>query len=183
MANEKISNPNDFKVVQFHNSTDFDFTPNMGCMYDGRPISGAKGDSGIAAGESVTLPYHIAHRLAVNLAKAVLTKNAGADVAGVPTGVPMWSEDKLEALKNGFLTDLYSETKPRALTETDVLMAKVEELNKFVRENVPAKATEAAPSESSEGYKDKGEVIAELEKRNVPHDKRKNKAELEKLLA
>ena len=36
---------------------------------------------------------------------------------------------------------------------------------------------------SSDGYKDKAEVLAELEKRGIAHDKRKNKAELEKLLA
>ena len=41
--NNVVSNPNDFKVVEFINSTDFNFTPEMGCMYDGRPIFGISG--------------------------------------------------------------------------------------------------------------------------------------------
>ena len=86
--NEKVTNPNDFKVVSFHNLTDFGFTPDMACMYDGRPIHGPKGGPGISAGETVTVPYHVGKQLSINLAKVALTKTAPAvDPAGVPTGV------------------------------------------------------------------------------------------------
>lgn len=179
---QNVSNPKDFLVVTFHNNTDFNFTPEMGCMYDSRPINGVSGTPGIAAGESITVPYHIGHRIATNLAKAFLTREAPAvDKAGIPTGVPLWDTAKLEALKTSFLTELYSEAKPIGLSETDKLMAKVEELRKFVSENIPAKA--APETASVEGqYKDKAEVIAELTKRGIKFDARSTKVNLEKLL-
>lgn len=196
MDQNKVSNPNDFKVVSFHNSEDFGFTPEMGCMFDGRGIYGSTGAPGINAGETITLPYHIAHRLATNLAKVAMTRRApNVDPAGIPTGVPLWDVVKLDALKNSYLTDLYSEQKPVAMTETDKLMAKVEEYKKlvenFVGDKTPTTPTADATQSSvvtqianpnGSAYQDKAEVIAELEKRDIQHDKRQSKATLEKLL-
>lgn len=200
---ENVSNPNDFKVVQFHNSTDFDFTPELGCMYDSRPIFGISGAPCIKAGETITLPYHVGNQLATNLAKALMTKNAPVtDVAGIPTGVPLWNTTQLEEKKQSFLKELYSEVRPVAQTETDKLMAKVEEYKKLVEDALgqrsatgeantasdPATtgdATVIAPAGTTDApitFQDKADVLAELEKRNIPHDKRKNKVELEKLL-
>lgn len=187
--NPQISNPKDFQVVSFANLESFGFTPEMGCMYDGRAINGKNGSPGIDAGETITLPYHIGHRLATNLAKVAMVKQAPAtDQPGVPTGVPLWNDTKLESLKNSYITDLYAEAKPIGMSETDRLMAKVEELKKFVEQNVPLKTDDSGkdinvPSTPQTGYSDKAEVIAELNKRNVKFDARKNKAELEKLLA
>src|SRR5262245_7506225 len=98
--NEQVSNPNDFKVVSFHNTTEFGFTPEMGCMFDGRTINGPSGAPGIQAGEKMTLPYHIGQRLAINLAKRVLNTSVAAtvDKAGIPTGEPIWSESRLQEL-------------------------------------------------------------------------------------
>lgn len=214
MQNAPVSNPNDFKVVEFHNKTDFTFTPEMGCMFDGRPISGKTGAPGINAGESMTLPYHIGHRLATNLAKVVMVRKAPAtDPAGIPTGVPLWDTTSLENLKNSFLTDLYTEEKPIAQSETERLMAKVEEYKKmvegFIANGAPAPAVvapvvevptaPAADTSANNGnvapevpqapvttapqqFQDKQDVIAELEKRGIKHDKRKSKADLEELL-
>jgi len=200
MQNAPVSNPNDFKVVAFHNLTEFGFTPEMGCMYDGRPINGKTGAPGIDAGETVILPYHIGHQLALNLAKRVLNTSPAAtvDKAGIPTGVPVWSKDRLEQEKSKFLKDLYVEEKPAAQNETDKLMAKVDEYKAMVEKLLATKSDEVAtPQEKSlieamsepqtsnvEGqvFADKQEVLAELEKRGIKHDKRKNKAELEKLL-
>lgn len=187
----KVSNPNDLKVVSFHNSTDFGFTPEMGCMYDGRPITGVNGLPGIEAGEKITLPYHVGHRLATNLAKRVLNTSqaASVDPAGIPTGVPIWNQTLLEEKAKSYLTDLYTEAKPVAQSETDKLMAKVEEYKKMVDTLIANKSgetpvIEAAQEKSApQSYQDKAEVIAELEKRGITHDKRKSKAELEKLLA
>lgn len=213
-----VSNPNDFKVVKFHNSTDFDFTPEMGCMYDGRPIFGISGDTGIKAGETIVLPYHIGHRLATNLAKMVQVRKAPIkDEPNNPVGRPLWSDAELENLKSSFIGDLYTEAKPIGQTETERLMAKVEEYRalteELLRKNaapVPqsvaaqpeAAAPVAAPVEEAPAspepvaaapaaaeptapavFKDKQEVLAELEKRGIKHDKRKSKADLEKLLA
>lgn len=194
MNNPQVSNPNDFKVVEFTNKCDFTFTPEMGCMYDSRPIFGITGAPGINAGQTLTLPYHIGHRLAVNLAKIALTKEApSVDPAGIPTGVPLWDTVKLETLKNSYLTEKYVEARPIAMSETDKLMERVEQLNKMVETLIPKKeevqevntATTVTVAEvnASKVYQDKAEVIAELEKRGIQHDKRQNKANLEKLLA
>lgn len=187
-----IQNPNDYKVVSFHNSTDFGFTPEMGCMYDGRPINGKTGSPGIEAGETVILPYHIGHQLALNLAKRVLntSKAALVDQAGVPTGVPIWSATRLEEEKNKFIAELYSEAKAAPQSQTDLLMAKVEEyksmvdtlLNKDKPEAPVEIPTDVTPNTESVVFQDKQEVLAELEKREIKHDKRKSKQELEKLL-
>jgi hypothetical protein len=208
MQNAAISNPNDYKVVSFHNSTEFGFTPEMGCMYDGRPINGKNGSPGIDAGETIILPYHIGHQLAINLAKRVLNTSPAAtiDAAGIPTGVAIWSKDRLEEEKNKFIKDLYTEEKPIAQSETDLLMAKVEEYKKMVDmllEKLPDASKLAAASElvvtpaapanpdnvdpkamaDSKTYLDKKDVIEELTKRSIKFDARKSKADLEKLLA
>lgn len=208
MLNPQVSNPNDFKVVTFKNPNDFTFTPEMGCMYDSRPIFGITGAPGINGGESMILPYHVAHQLAINLAKVSMTRQAPSlDPAGIPTGVPLWDTAKLENLKNSYLTDMYMEDKPVAQSETDILMAKVEELRKLVVANVaqpvepvviapqvvasapnsdttvPPVAPVVAPTEAPKVYQDKAEVIAELEKRNIKFDARSKKENLEKLLA
>ncbi len=224
MQNATVSNPNDFKVVEFHNSTDFDFTPEMGCMFDSRPISGMTGKAGIAAGESITLPYHVGRRLAENLAKQVMVRRAPTvDAAGIPTGVPLWDSVALENLKKSYFKELYSESKPIAQTETDRLMAKVEEYKQMVEKLLDQKPTQqvAAPVQQAQPtvaptvvtesnpvtvpetgtenngnvipdvpntpstgneFQDKQDVIAELEKRGIKHDKRKSKSDLEALL-
>lgn len=191
---------NDTKVVSFHNSTSFDFTPDLGCMYDGRAINGKNGAPGIQAGETATLPYHVGYRLSINLAKRVLNTSPAAtvDKAGIPTGEPIWSEARLNELAATYIKDLYTEEKPVQQSETDKLMAKVEEYKKMVDalllKNEPtAPVPTVEPNEKVEGsvepikveaqtFQDKQEVIAELEKRQIVHDKRKTKADLEKLL-
>lgn len=189
--NPIVSNPNDLKVVEFTNPTDFTFTPEMGCMFDGRPIFGITGAPGINSGESMKLPYHVGQRLAVNLAKAVLTRQAPAvDPAGIPTDVPLWSTEKLEQMKNSYITELYSEQRPIAMTETDRLMAKVEEYKKMVENLLSSKTDEKKvlnnpenSNNSPKTYQDKAEVIAELKKKNITFDSRASKVNLEKLLS
>lgn len=182
--NPQNSNPNDLKVVDFTNTTDFTFTPAMGCMYDGRPIFGITGAPGVNAGENLKLPYHVGHRLATNLAKMVMVKQAPTvDPAGIPTGIPLWDADGLEKLKNSFITDLYSEERPIAPTETDRLMAKVEEYKQMVDKLMANTPAQSPIVESSYGiYLDKADVIAELTKRDIKFDARKSKSELEKLI-
>ena len=189
---ETVSNPNDYKVVAFHNSTDFRFTPDMGCMFDGRSINGITGEPGIDAGETMTVPYHIGHQLALNLAKVSITKSAPLlDAAGIPTGVPLWDDQRLLKLKNSYLTDLYVEEKSKVMSETDKLMAKVEEYKKMVEDLVVSKKEEvpavvhAPVVQASTGpmtFADKSDVLSELTKRGIKFDARKSKAELEKLI-
>jgi len=196
-----VSNPNDFKVVKFTNRNDFGFTPEMGCMYDGRPIFGITGAPGINGEESIVLPYHIAQRLATNLAKIVQLRRAPTvDQAGIPTGVPLWSIEDLEQLKQSYLEEMYSETKPVAVSETDRLFAKVEEYKKMVDQlmekgaeslviegsivDSPVDPLQTTDSVSGQipVFADKQDVIAALETRGIPHDKRLGKDKLEALL-
>lgn len=194
MDKNVVSNPNDFKVVEFYNSTNFDFTPDLGAMYDGRPLF-------VGSGEKKHFPYHVGHRLAVNLAKAVLIKGAPLHDpnSNNQNVTPLWGDEKVRALENSFITELFSDDKPVVQSETDRLMARVADLEKAFNlqksENPdlakpnPVKSVEElvtegfTPNSPSPAYKDKQEVIAELEKREIKHDKRMSKEALEKLLA
>jgi len=196
MSEPTTSNTNDHKVVKFTNKTDFEFTPELGCMYDSRPIFGKSGTSPIQAGESVILPYHIGNLLARNLAKRVMMVAAPVDAKGIPTGEPVWSEESLEAKKASYIEDMYEEEKPTTQSETEKLMEKVEEYKSMVDKLLPKsekeepekeaettdETTEKDDSEKPVVYQDKADVLAELEKRGITHDKRKGKVELEKLL-
>ena len=197
MANPQVSNPNDHKVVTFKNSTDLVFTPALGAMYDGRPIFGTTGTS-IKPGESLVLPFHVGNLLAKNLAKAVINGQAAeTDKAGVPTGVPLWSEESLIERQQSFLIEMYSEEKAAPMSETDILMAKVEEYKKLVEKVLPESEKESLVEDTSpkendskdeapkeeKVYSDKAEVIAELNKRDIQFNARLSKANLEKLLA
>lgn len=199
--NENSQNPNDFKVVSFHNSEEFGFTPEMGCMYNGIAINGNQGGPGINKGETVVLPYHIAQQLAINLAKYTMNKSSTdapqLDAHGQPIIKAIWDVVKLESMKNSYLTELYSEQKAVPQTETEKLMAKFEEYKKLTDERIMelsgGKVSTIAPVQEKEPetpivpevltYKDKAEVIAELEKRGIAHSKRDSKDTLEKLLA
>lgn len=188
-----VSNPNDFKVVEIFNSTDFDFTPELGAMFDGSPLF-------VGSGERRQFPYHVGNRLAINLAKAVLIKGAPLHDPGAnnPVGTPLWSDARLEEIKNSFMKELYVEEKPIAQSETQVLLARVAQLEKLFNEKKAAEPLDT-PKEKVQSvqeivapeltrsepkvYLDKQEVIAELEKRGIRHDKRQNQENLEKLLA
>jgi len=173
------NNINDFKVVTLKNISSFDFTPAFGAMFNSRPIFGKAKAGCIAVGEELIFPYHVGHRLAINLAKKMLIEKDAAPKYG--EGDParssaLFGDEQINTLVGQILISEYQEEKPIQETETDMLMRKFEELNRQV---------EAMKGEkiSPEGFKDKQEVIAELEKRGIVHDKRKNKSELEKLLA
>jgi hypothetical protein len=171
---------NDFKVVTLKNISDFEFTPVLGAMYDGRPIFGKTGKS-IEPGEELQFPYHVGHRIATNLAKQILVREIPAPVYGKgdpaqsPAGNAI-SDERINELVGEILVGQYTEEKPIQESETEMLMKKFEELNKTVESLTNKK-------ETPDGFKDKQEVIAELEKREIQHDKRKSKDELEKLLA
>lgn len=190
----QTTNPNDFKVVTFTNKEDFVFTPELGSMYDSRPIFGKSG-APIQPGESVVLPYHVGNLVAKNLAKQAMVRNVPADDKNVPTGVSIWDEPALQSRQASYIENMFSEEKPTMMSETDLLMAKVEEYKALVEQVLPQserdklsgakteESTDETPkAESPAVYQDKADVIAELTKRGIKHDARKSKAELEKQL-
>lgn len=170
---------NDLKVVTFKNISNFEFTPALGAMFNSRPIFGKAKPGCIVEGEELLFPYHIGHRLAINLAKQILVKEIPAPEYGKgdPSVIQsVFGDEQIQVLVNKILISEYKEEKAIKESETDILLRKFEELNKQVAD---LKAEKVSP----EGFKDKQEVIAELEKRGITHDKRASKAVLEKLLA
>lgn len=176
----KNDSVNDFKIVTFKNISNFDFTPVLGAMYDSRPIFGKTGSKSIVPGEEIMLPYHVGFRLAVNLAKAIFMKAVPApeyEKGSDKTEKPVYNDETLAEKVKEILIGEYQEERPIAESETDKLIRKYEELNTLVQTlKGDQKVTPA-------GYKDKKEVITELEKRGIKHDPRKSKADLEKLLS
>lgn len=173
-----MNNNNANKVVTFKNGTDFEFTPELGAMYDSQPIFGGSGQP-LQAGESIILPYAIGNLMARNLAKVVLTRSAKVDKAGIPTGEPVWSAESLEKVKASFLTEMYTEAKEKTLSETEIMMAKVEKYNATVEALIPDIKENTVESK----FSDKADVIKELEKREIKFNARLSKSALEELLA
>lgn len=172
------NNEFDFKVVTFKNIASFDFTPALGAMFNSRPIFGRAKAGCIAIGEELQFPYHIGRRIAINLAKQILIREIPAPEHGKgdPSNAPAaFGDEQINQLVTQIFVGEYQEEKPIKESETDILMRKFEELNKQVEELKGEKV-------SQEGFKDKQEIIAELEKKGIAHDKRKNKVDLEKLL-
>jgi len=164
----------ELKICTIKNITDFDFTPELGAMFGGRSFF-------VKSGETLTAPEPAAYRLAVNLAKAILVKKTPVPELGKGddrSSMGVWGEDDVEKLVAQIMVSTYEEEKPRVLTETDRMAAKIEELNKW-KESIEKNVDTASPKVVS----DKAEVIAELEKRGIKFDRRQTKANLEKLLA
>lgn len=175
-------NPNDHVVVRFTNRTDFDFTAEMGAMYGGVPYF-------VPAGKSLLVPKTIGLHLAKHLARQAFIKKAPLrdekEVDGKGTDRPLWDDEAMKAMEGRFVSEEYEEERPPVLTEAEVQKRKVEELNKnFLADEGPAEVElkNDNASDAPVAYADKAEVIEELEKRKIPHDKRKSKAALEELL-
>ena len=172
----KPNNPNDYKIVEVSNTTDFDFTSELGCMFDGNPME-------LKAGETRQYPYHIGRRLSLNLAKQVFLKGASKDTPEEKKtghGRPLWASDSLADKDNEFMKELYTEEKPLQVSEHDALMQKVLELEKF---KTSFESRELNKEEKSTSvHTTKADVIKVLEKQGVQFDAKKTKAELELLL-
>lgn len=186
--NPTQTNPNDLKIVTFHNKTDFTFTPAMGCMFAGQPIHGITGAPGINGGESLQMNYHVGKQLAINLAKVAILRDAPrTDPAGTPQGVALWDETRLKELADSYITEMYSEEPEKHLSEADKMMAKIEELKKSGYFNTPAKEeiveVKNLDTTIPQTFQSKKEVIDELVKKGVTFDARSKKEDLEKLLA
>lgn len=163
-GDKKEVNPNDYKVVKVTNLSKFDFTPAMGAAFDGRPIP-------LAAGESKVLPYTVGIKLARNLAMQMLlrgTEGKTDDAHKNPNGSVLWTDDQLKALTNKLITDVYQERVEAPKSHTDVLMAKIEDLNK----NEDAGANGMT----------KQDVVKKLESLKIPFNVRDSKADLMVLL-
>lgn len=160
---------NEHKILKVNNISNFDFTPDMGAMYDGVSYP-------LRAGGHLLAPYTVAHHLAKHLANQIILQKAPIrdekETDGKGSQRALITEEAIDELKSKILTDAYEEEKQPVLTPAQVTANKMEELNKNADPETPAK----------EGYKDKAEVIAELEKRGITFNARLGKVKLEELL-
>lgn len=178
-------NDNDLKVVRITNISNFDFTGELGARYAGR-------DFFVAAGKSMLVPFTLGDHLATHLARQILLKEApirdSSQMDGKGSDRPLWNDQIIEELKRKIMTDVYEEQRAPVISEADRMTEKVKELNKLTALTEDGGNSDASGLTSTEGtngeitYKDKSEVIAELQKRGTKFDARATKANLEMLL-
>lgn len=169
-------------IVKLTNKFDFDFTPEMGARFGGVPYA-------IRAGGSILAPKPVAKLLAKHLARQSFIKNAPIrdekETDGKGKDRPLWGvsrnqktgglqEEEVEVLAQQLISDAYTEEVVRPKSEAEIVQEKVAALNKQFETQTPAPTTG--------GFADKADVIAELEKRGIKHDKRQGKDKLEALL-
>jgi hypothetical protein len=173
--------------VRITNIAHFDFTGDLGARYGGR-------DFFIPAGESLLTPKTIGEHLAKHLARQILIQKApirdAKETDGKGSDRPLWDDAQIEDLMKEIMVEVYQEEKPRVLSEDERMAAKIAELNKAEKEaererggNVDASSI--VPVEGTTGdivYKDKAQVIAELNAKGVQFDARASKQKLEDLL-
>lgn len=193
-------NPNEYKVVRFTNISDFDFTGELGARYGGR-------DFFVPAGKSKLFPFDLGDHLATHLARQILIKSApvrddnhedGRGGESKRSDRHLFNEESIKLLKAKIIKEEYEEERQSPQSETDRLAAKVEDLNKFEKDNaaegadVPSSpqggngdASTIVPMETTDNaivYKDKAQVIAELTKQGKTFNPRSSKATLEEML-
>jgi hypothetical protein len=157
------------KTVVLENIADFNFTPEMGAMFGGVGYP-------IKMGERLLLPFELADHLAGALAKQMFLRKDKSAVTYDPNdktgglGAVLWTDEALKTVKAKMMGEPVLAPKEVVMTESQKVQAKVAELN----------AVE--PEISAVGYKDKAEVILELQKKGLQFDARQSKANLEKLL-
>jgi hypothetical protein len=169
--NPTKTNPNEYRVVTFKNITSADFTPALGAMFNSKHFL-------IKAGESMNLPFDVGHRLAINLAKAIIIGAAPAPKYGEGNDTQASSlikEGDIEKLVEQILVKEYQEEASAVMTAEEKLSARIDELNKKLESVVDTKI-------GTEGYSDKKEVIEALKAKGVTYNPRKSKEELEALL-
>jgi len=178
-------NESDYKIVRITNISDFDFTGELGARFGGR-------DFFVASGESLLVPLTVGDHLATHLARQIMIKKAPERNAGQLDGKgsdrPLWDDAIIDELKKKIMVEVYEEEKKAPLSEADRMAKRVDELNKVtVPEeeeggNVDASGIVPVESDNPNEYKDKSQVIEELNKRGTSFDARASKANLEELL-
>lgn len=157
------------KTVVFENIADFDFTPEMGAMYGGIGYP-------VKSGERVLWLWDLADHIGTALARQMYLRKDKSLPGYNPTdptggnGAVLWTDEQITELKAKMMGKPMLAEKPGVMTEAQATQAKVQELNAL------------EPEISATAYKDKAEVIAELQKKGTQFDARQSKATLEKLL-
>lgn len=173
------------RIVRVTNPFDFDFTHAWG----GVPYT-------LPMGKPLLFPFPLADHLATHLARQALIRQSpmrdASETDGKGSDRPLWSDERIEKIKKDIMVEEYREEAPVVKTEAELLRQKIDDLNAQFAEFKESLGDDAAPVivndpivpvvVDSSDYKDKSEVIAELNKRGIRYDARGSKTTLEKLL-
>lgn len=182
------------RIFKVTNPFDFDFTHAWG----GVPYT-------LPMGKPILLPYPLADHLATHLARQSLIRKAPLrdekETDGKGKDRPLWSEEAIDEIKKSIMQEQYTEQPKPVTSEAELLRQKIEQLNRdfaALSDKVDAKTGGNAPLteemkpeptpdstltvDGQITYKDKAEVIAELNKRGIKFDARMGKEGLAKLL-
>lgn len=111
------------RIVSVTNPFDFDFTHAWG----GIPYT-------LPMGKTLLFPHHLADHLATHLARHSLIKKAPmrdeTETDGKGKDRPLWSEEAIENIKKQIMKEQYTEERPAVQSESELLAAKIAELNK-----------------------------------------------------
>lgn len=144
------------RIVPFTNITTEDFTHN----YHGQPFT-------VRAGETQIFPYDLSRHLAKHLARKILFTDAKPESLRIDRA--LYTPETEQQLMSKIMGAESREAVSSQLSEQELLRKRVEELNASKPEGAPEGRTKA-------------DVIAELEAKGLPVDKRLSMAKLEEQL-
>ena len=173
------------RIFRVTNPFDFEYTHAWG----GVPYT-------LPVGKPLLFPFPLADHLATHLARQAIIRKApmrdATETDGKGTDRPLWTDEKIAEMKKSIMVEEYREEAAPVLTENEILAKKIDELNKrfddmggnkSVEDDEETTTTAGDPViADASTYKDKAEVITELEKRGITFDARASKAKLEELL-
>lgn len=145
------------RIATLTNITDEDFTH----PYHGRPFT-------ILAGESLLFPYDLARHLAKHLSRKILMGQCTSEQ--LKNDRALFGPGDEETIIQKLLGPATQREVPAELSDDERLLRRVEELN-------------SAPPEGAPKGRTKVDVIAEMEAKGLPVDKRKSMETLEDELA
>ena len=141
------------RIVRFTNISDSDFTH----LYHAQQFT-------VKSNESVLFPYDLGRHLAKHLARKILLGNA--KVEELKNDRALFNEETEKEMITKILGDETQAAVSPELSEAERLRRRVDELNAHKPEGAPEGRTKA-------------DVIAEMETKGLPVDKRKTMATLE----
>lgn len=171
-----MNEEDNLEIITIKNIADFDFNGANGARFGGR-------DYLIPAGETLSAPRHAAEHFAKHLAQAILLKES--ENKDKKDSLPLWDETKLSALIAKIKVSSVREEKVVVKSEDEKMADKIKKLNeKIVDDSSESISVRADSIDGSEdvSYKDKAQVISELDAKGVSFDRRASKTVLEALL-
>ena len=144
------------RIVRFTNITDKEFMH----LYHGQPFT-------VKASESMLFPFDLGRHLAKHLARKIMF--SGAKPEDLKNDRALFTDEDEDSLIGKILGEESNSPVSPQLTEVELLRKRIAELNESKPEDAPSGRTKA-------------DVIAEMEVKGLPVDKRMSMAKLEEQL-